>query len=84
MIQEANDFGLATVNGFSSPLLTNNEAVRFLRMDEDYDDIGAAIRALHTMARAGKVSPIKGCGKTYKWHVEELRRYAKSAVDKVA
>ena len=81
MIDFPDQLDLTTVNGFASPVLTNQEAVRFLRMDEDYDDIGSAVKALHKMKRDGKIVPIKGCGKTYKWHIDELRRYSKSAVD---
>ncbi|MCH8824189.1 MAG: hypothetical protein IH984_11865 [Planctomycetes bacterium] len=69
-------------NKFTSPVLTNIEAVAFLRLDQDnYADEGAAVRALQTIAREGKITPIRGCGKTFKWHIDELRRYAKSAVD---
>ena len=63
-------------NTNDSPILTSDEAARFLRLDDDYDDIGGAIEALLRLARDGKIRPIKGCGKKYKWHREELLRYA--------
>lgn len=59
-----------------SPILTNEEAVEFLRLSEDYSAIADAIRSLHRLVRLELVRPIRGCGKTYKFTVAELERYA--------
>lgn len=65
----------------NSPILTNAEAVQWLRLDDDYGhDTEAAVKALHRLARAGAIHPIRGCGKSLKWHVDELTRYAREAV----
>ena len=62
----------------ASPLLTNEEAVKFLRIDEDYpDDMANAIKALHRLVQAGRIRPITGCGKTYKFAIAELERFAR-------
>lgn len=58
----------------TSPVLTNEEAARFLRLDEDYSEMADAIRALHRLVREGKLKPLR-CGKSYKFAVAELERY---------
>ena len=57
-----------------SPVLTNEEAARFLRLDEDYSEMADAVRALHRLVRQRKLSPLR-CGKSYKFAVAELERY---------
>ena len=57
-----------------SPVLTNEEAVRWLRLDEDYDELGDAIRALHRLVQQHKLRPLR-CGKSYKFTIPELERF---------
>ena len=65
----------------TTPLLTNEEAVRFLRLDTDYPhDMAAAIRALHRLVRKRKLRPVQ-CGTTYKFAVAELERYIAAAIE---
>lgn len=60
-------------------LLTAAEAVRYLRLDADYDgDMAGATRALHKLVRDGRLRPIRGCGKSYKYPLHELRRFITS------
>ena len=61
-----------------SPILTSEEAARFLRLDDDYEDIAHAVEALKRLARNKKLHPIKGLGKKHKWHIDELLRYSQS------
>ena len=58
-----------------TPILTNQQAVAWLRLDADYPEPVDAVRALHRLVREGKIRPLR-CGKTYKFTVGELRRYA--------
>lgn len=58
----------------TSPVLTNEEAVRFLRLDADYDELADAVKALHRLVRDGRLRPLR-CGKSYKFTVDELQRY---------
>ena len=58
----------------TSPVLTNEEAVRFLRLDDDYSEMTDAVRALHRLVRDGRLRPLR-CGKRYKFAVAELERY---------
>ena len=58
----------------TSPVLTNDEAARFLRLDDDYSEMADAIRALHRLVREGKLKPLR-CGKSYKFAIAELERY---------
>ena len=62
-----------------SPVLTNEEAVRFLRLDTDYNETADAIRALHRLVRQGKLRPLQ-CGKTYKFTLAELERFIAAEV----
>lgn len=59
-----------------SEILTNAEACRWLRLDDDHDEIEDAIAALLRLAREGKIRPLR-CGKTYKWTRAELERFAR-------
>ena len=58
-----------------SPLLSSSEAVQFLRLDEDYEQMADAIAALQRLARRKGIRAVKGIGKSDKWHVDELRRF---------
>ncbi|MCH8344700.1 MAG: helix-turn-helix domain-containing protein [Planctomycetes bacterium] len=58
----------------TSPVLTNEEAVRFLRLDTDFDEPGDAVRALHRLVRQDKLRPLR-CGKSYKFTLAELERF---------
>lgn len=58
----------------TSPVLTNEEAVRFLRLDHDYPEPADAVKALHRLVRDGRLRPLR-CGKSYKFAVAELERY---------
>ncbi len=58
----------------SSPVQTNEEAVRFVRLDQGYSEPYDAIRALHRLVRQGKLRPLR-CGKSYKFTVAELERF---------
>ena len=49
-----------------TPVLTNQEAVEFLRLDTDFDEPGDSIRALHRLVRQGKLRPLR-CGRSYKF-----------------
>ncbi len=57
-----------------SPVLTNEEAVRYLRLDEDFSEMGDAIRALHRLVQQRKLRPLR-CGKSYKFTLPELERF---------
>ncbi len=57
-----------------SPVLTNEEAVRYLRLDEDFNELGDAIRALHRLVQQRKLRPLR-CGKSYKFTIPELERF---------
>lgn len=57
-----------------SPVLTNEESVRYLRLDEDYENLGDAIRALHRLVQQRKLRPLR-CGKSYKFTLPELERF---------
>lgn len=57
-----------------SPVLTNEEAVAFLRLDTDFDEAGDAVRALHRLVRQDKLRPLR-CGKSYKFTLAELERF---------
>ena len=57
-----------------SPVLTNEEAVEFLRLDTDFDEPGDAVRALHRLVRQDKLRPLR-CGKSYKFTLAELERF---------
>ena len=57
-----------------SPVLTNEEAVRFLRLDSDYNELADAVKALHRLVRDGRLMLLR-CGKSYKFAVAELERY---------
>ncbi len=57
-----------------SPVLTNEEAVRFLRLDSDYNELDDAVKALHRLVRDGRLRLLR-CGKSYKFAVAELERY---------
>ena len=63
----------------ASPVYTNEEAVRFLRLDADYDEMGDAIRALHRLVQQGKLKPLR-CGKSYKFTRLELERFTVAEV----
>ena len=63
---------MSTTTG--SPGLTNEEAVRSLRLDEDYDELGDAIRALHRLVQQQKLRALR-CGKSYKFTLPELERF---------
>lgn len=56
-------------------LLTNAEAARFLRLDDDHAEVADAIRALHALVRAGRLHPIRNCGRSYKFARAELERF---------
>jgi hypothetical protein len=58
----------------ASPLLTNEEAVRYLRLDTDHQDMGTAVRALHRLVREKRLRPVE-CGKQYKYALAELNRF---------
>ncbi len=58
----------------TSPLLTNDEAVRYLRLDSDHQDMGTAVRALHRLVREKRLRPVE-CGKQYKYAIDELKRF---------
>ena len=62
-----------------SPVLTNEEAVRFLRLDEDYTQMADAIRALHRLVREGGLRPLR-VGKSYKFTMAELERFIAAEV----
>ena len=57
-----------------TPVLTNQEAVEFLRLDTDFDEPGDSIRALHRLVRQGKLRPLR-CGRSYKFTQAELERF---------
>ncbi len=57
-----------------SPVLTNEEAVRFLRLDHDYPEPADAVKALHRLVQQGKLRPLQ-CGKTYKFTLAERERF---------
>ena len=57
-----------------SPVLTNEEAVRWLRLDADYDEMGDAIKALHRLVQQQKLKALR-CGKSYKFTLPELERF---------
>ena len=59
----------------TSPVLTSAEAVRWLRLDEDHDDIGPAVLALKRLVQDGKLRPLRGVGRTYKYTLDELQRF---------
>lgn len=63
----------------TSPVLTNEEAVRFLRLDHDYPESADAVKALHRLVRQGKLRPLQ-CGKTYKFTLAELERFIAAEV----
>ena len=62
-----------------SPVLTNEEAARFLRLDSDYPEPADAVKALHRLVRQGKLRPLQ-CGKTYKFTLAELERFIRDEV----
>ncbi len=63
----------------TSPVRTNEEAVRFLRLDEDYSQMADAIRALHRLVREGGLKPLR-VGKSYKFTLAELERFVAAEV----
>lgn len=58
----------------TSPVLTSAEAVRWLRLDEDHDDIGSAVKALHRLVQEGRLRPLR-VGKSYKFTLAELEKF---------
>lgn len=64
----------------SSPVLTNAEAARWLRLDDDYDDIGDAIKALCRLVRERGLRVLR-CGKSYKFTLAELERFTREEVE---
>ena len=62
-----------------SPVLTAAEAARWLRLDEDHDDIGQAVKALYLLVQQGRLRPLH-VGKTYKFPVPELERFIRDEV----
>lgn len=58
----------------ASPVLTNEEAVRYLRLDVDHPHLDDAIRALHRLVRERGLRPLR-YGITYKFLVAELDRF---------
>ncbi|QOJ16088.1 MAG: helix-turn-helix domain-containing protein [Phycisphaeraceae bacterium] len=68
----------------TTPILTNAEAARWLRLDDDYPgDPAAATRALHRLVRAGRLRPLRGVGPSYRFHVDELERFARAETERV-
>ena len=63
----------------ASPVLTNEEAVRYLRLDEDYNELGDAVRALHRLVQQKRLRALK-IGKTYKYTIPELERFTVAEV----
>ena len=63
----------------ASPVLTNLEAAAWLRLTDDYDQPEDAIEALYRIVRKGKLRPLRA-GKTYKFTLDELRRYIAAEV----
>jgi hypothetical protein len=56
------------------PVLTNEDAVRFLRLDEDHPNMGEAVRALHRLVRDRRLRPLR-YAKSYKFTLDELARF---------
>ncbi len=48
--------------------------MRYLRLDEDFNELGDAIRALHRLVQQRKLRPLR-CGKSYKFTLPELARF---------
>lgn len=61
-------------------VLTNEEAVRFLRLDSDYPEPADAVKALHRLVREGGLKPLR-VGKTYKFTLAELTRFIDAEVE---
>jgi hypothetical protein len=60
-------------------VLTSADAARYLRLDDDHAEIADAVAALHRIVRTGHLRPVKGCGKSHKFALAELRRYVAAA-----
>ena len=59
-----------------SPVLTPDEAAKWLRLDVDHpDDMGAAVDALYRLVRKGGLRALK-IGKRYRFTVRDLERFA--------
>ena len=58
----------------TSPVLTAAEAARWLRLDEDHDDIGQAIKALYRIVQEGRLAPLR-VGRSYKFTLAELEKF---------
>ncbi len=65
----------------SSPVLTSEETVRWLRLDEDHADIGQAVKALHRLVQEGRLRPLR-VGRTYKFTLGELERFVATEVER--
>ena len=59
----------------SSPILTIQETAEWLRLDDDYPEMADAIRAVYKLVREGRLEPIRGVGKRYRFSVGELERF---------
>jgi len=60
-----------------SPILTEEEAIRWLRLDEEYDSPREAGRALRRCMHEHGLRRIQGCGKSLKFHIDELHRWVR-------
>lgn len=65
----------------SSPVLTAAETVRWLRLDEDHDDPGLAIKALYRLVQEKRLRPLR-VGKSYKFTTTELERFVSNEVER--
>ncbi len=64
----------------NSPVLTAAEAVCWLRLDDDHEDIEQAVRALKRLVQIGKIRPLR-CGRTHKYTITELERFIRDEVE---
>ena len=64
----------------TSPVLTAIEAARWLRLDDDHDDPGQAVKALRRLVWLGKLRPLK-CGQSHKYTLAALERFIRDEVE---
>ncbi len=57
-----------------TPILTNEDACRYLRLDEDHPNMAEAVRALHRLVRDRRLRPLR-YARSYKFTVAELERF---------
>ena len=67
----------------ASPVLTNDEAARYLRLDTDHPDMGSAVRSLHRLVQEGRLQPIT-CGSRYRFSIDELNRFISDPTSRLA